>query len=91
MADQGEIVTIGGEKKYWIADRRIFWDREKQELVEEGDPKAAFLYCAPFDRVPLDFAEKHNLVPEPKSKPKAPNKEKKASANKAKKETAKKK
>ena len=30
-----------------VADRRLFLTLDKKQLVEEGDSRAAFLYCSP--------------------------------------------
>ena len=30
-----------------VADRRLFLTLDKKQLVEEGDLRAAFLYCSP--------------------------------------------
>jgi len=30
-----------------VADRRLYLTADKTELVEEGNPRGAFLYCSP--------------------------------------------
>ena len=48
-----EMVTVS-VKKWLTADR--------QELVDDGDPRAAVLYCTPGMQIPRSEAERHGLV-----------------------------
>ena len=48
-----EMVTVS-VKKWLTADR--------QELVDDGDPRAAVLYCTPGMQITRSEAERHGLV-----------------------------
>ena len=73
------------EGKFYIADRRLYLTADRQFVVEEGDPDAAFLYAAIGHRIPIEFAEQHGLVKKPKAKRKSSNKALPKSKNKSKK------
>ena len=46
-----------------ISDRRLWLTADRSEVVEEGDPKAAHLFCAgPGRRIPIADAERYGLV-----------------------------
>lgn len=45
-----------------FAKVRLYLTAAKDALVSEGDPKGAFLYCAPGDEIPDSAAEKFGLV-----------------------------
>lgn len=44
------------------ATERLFLTADKSRLVEEGDPAAAFLFCAPGHEIPIKDAEKYGLL-----------------------------
>lgn len=56
-----------------IVDRRLYLTRDRNSLVEEGDPRAAFLYCAPGQYVnaehflSLQVLPKVEVIPEAKA------------------------
>lgn len=81
------------EGKHFIADRRLYLTANRQRVVEEGDPDAAFLYAAPGHKIPAEMVEKHGLENTEDEKPGTvpPKKAAKKSANKAKKKSANKK
>lgn len=60
------------------ADRRLWLNADRTEVVEDGDPAAAFLLASPGTEVSDADAEKYGL----KAKPAAANKAAKARANK---------
>lgn len=51
-------VTVEVDQRLWLTD-------SQDELVQDGDPRAAFLYCTPGKRVPREEAEKFGLLPSP--------------------------
>jgi hypothetical protein len=60
----------------------LYWDSEKQIVVEEGDSRAAWLLCAAGAQLPLAEAERYGLTADRKKD--ADEKAKAAAANKAK-------
>ena len=69
-----------------IADRRLYFTADKKQLVEEGDPRGAFLACAKGDPLPQGFdapgAAKESA---PKAPPPAAPKTPRAAADKSRK------
>lgn len=45
-----------------FAKEKLYLTAERTTLVKAGDPRAAFLYCAPGDEIPQSAAEKFGLV-----------------------------
>lgn len=45
-----------------ICTQRLYLTADKQKLVAEGDPAAAFFYAAPGHEIPAEMAEKFGLV-----------------------------
>lgn len=58
-----------------ISDRRLYFTADKSQLVEEGDPRGAFLACAAGDPIP-DPPKEEKAAPQSKNKAadKSPNK-----------------
>lgn len=54
----------------WEADRDLYLDGDGN-VVEDGDPTAAFLLCRAGRLVDADTVAKHGLGPKPKPKSKA--------------------
>lgn len=47
----------------WTNDGpNLYWDSEKQQVVEEGDPRARWLLCAHGSQIPLAEAERYGLT-----------------------------
>lgn len=66
LRDQEEAEQMAGS---WVADRRLWLTAERDRLVEDGDPAAAFLFCAPGQPVAMEEARRFGLVdPKPKAK-----------------------
>ena len=58
-----------GMVEQWRADRRLWLNAEKDAVVEDGDPEAAFLYVTEGQLVPRPEAEELGAVePEPAKK-----------------------
>lgn len=80
-----------------IADRRLWLTADRERVVEEGDPEAAFLFATPGKEISDADAEKYGLKPakakaaEAKQAEPAEDKQAPAPANKARKATTKKK
>lgn len=55
---------------YVVLDRTLYLTADREELVEEGDRRAAFLFATAGKRVPLDEAVRYGLAAAPKSKSK---------------------
>lgn len=55
-------------------DRRLWLTADRERVVEDGDPEAAFLLAAPGQSIPEAQAERYGLVPKAKTAPKAKNK-----------------
>ena len=70
-----------------IADRRLYLTADRERVVEEGDPDAAFLFVTPGKEVSDADAERYGLKPKAKAEAKqadeSDNKEAPAPANKA--------
>lgn len=70
-----------------IADRKLFLTADRERVVEEGDPDAAFLLAAPGKQISDADAERYGLKPKAKAEAKQAdepdNKEAPAPANKA--------
>jgi hypothetical protein len=62
----------------YIADRKLWLTADREQVVEEGDSRAAFLLAAPGDEVSDEDAKRYGL----KSKPKSEDKQAPAPANK---------
>ena len=81
------------------ADRKLYLTADRDRVVEEGDPEAAFLFATPGKEISHADAEKYGLKPAAKPAAKAEekeaaptdNKQAAAPANKARKTAAKKK
>lgn len=55
------------EEKYFYPGRRLWLTADKKQVVEEGDPKAAFLWCpTPETRVHMADAIRFGLIKEEK-------------------------
>lgn len=76
------------------ADRKLYLTADRERVVEEGDPEAAFLLAAPGKEISDADAEKYGLKPAPAAEEKeaapADNKQAAAPANKARKAAKKK-
>lgn len=48
-------------------DAKLWLTKDKDELVPDGDIRAAFLYCTPGKRVPRDEAEQFGIFAAPKA------------------------
>lgn len=46
----------------YTVTKRLWLTADKEHIVEEGDPAAAFLYATPGKKVPLAEAVKYRLV-----------------------------
>ena len=69
-----------------IADRRLYLTADRERVVEEGDPDAAFLFVTPGKQISDADAERYGLKParaEAKQADESDNKEAPAPANKA--------
>lgn len=70
-----------------IADRKLYLTADRERVVEEGDPEAAFLFVTPGKEISAADAEKYGLEQKAKAEAKQAdepaNKEAPASANKA--------
>jgi hypothetical protein len=42
----------------FLCDKRLYQTADRRRLVEEGDPDAAFLFCALGDEIPDEDAER---------------------------------
>lgn len=77
-----------------IADRRLWLTADRERVVEEGDPEAAFLFATPGKEVSDEDAERYGLKPSRKAKdddaPVAEEKQAPPPANKARKAAKKK-
>lgn len=63
------------------ADRKLWLTADKETLVEDGDPKAAFLFASEGDEVSDEDAERYGLKPKKaEAKQSAPAEDKQASA-----------
>lgn len=79
-----------------IADRRLWLDAQKKKVVEDGDPKAAFLLCAKGQLIPASEVKRLKLTAnskgkisqgaKKKAKPKSSEKSEKQSSGESKKE-----
>jgi hypothetical protein len=69
------------------ADRRLYFNADRTELVEEGDPRGAFLACASGDPIPETTKQDKPAEPETKAKDKAEDKAAPKVPNKGKKPT----
>lgn len=45
-----------------VAQQRLYLTADKDRLVRQDDPAAAFLYCTPGDEIPESAAERFGLV-----------------------------
>jgi len=73
------------EKAMWTNDGPSLWlDAKQQEVVKDGDPRAAFLLVGAGGQLTEDEARKWGLLKEEKAKESSANKAKDAPANKAK-------
>lgn len=45
-----------------VAQQRLYLTAEKDRLVRQDDPAAAFLYCSPGDEIPASAAEHFGVV-----------------------------
>ena len=67
-------VTLQEESSQWVQPEERLWltaDREK--IVAEDDPLAAFLFATPSDRISVEDAERYGLIRSGKaSKPTPP-------------------
>lgn len=55
-------------------DKRLFVTADRERVVDEGDPEAAFLLVAPGGSLPIEDAKRYGLIkpeaePEPKPEP----------------------
>lgn len=66
-----------------IADRRLWLTADRDRVVEEGDPDAAFLFVTPGKTVPDAEAARLGLTKGSKASAKAEDKQADAPANKA--------
>jgi hypothetical protein len=57
-----ETLEEAGMVEQWRADRRLWLTADKDRVVEDGDPEAAFLYVTPGHIVPRPEAEKLGAV-----------------------------
>ena len=57
--------------KNWIADRDLYLNADQTEVVEAGEPGAAFLLCREGRVVKGALVVRYKLKNKPKSKPKA--------------------
>lgn len=51
-------------------DERLWYTADKERVVPEGDPEAAFLFCTPGKEVPLAEAQRLGLATKSKGKTK---------------------
>lgn len=64
-------------------DRKLWLTKDRDRVVEDGDPEAAFLYATPGKRVPREEAERLGVVkPQRKQAAKAEDKQAPRSENK---------
>lgn len=61
-------------------DRRLWLTADRERVVEDGDPEAAFLLAAPGQTVSETQAERYGLVPKAKTKASAKSDKKAAEA-----------
>lgn len=66
-----------------VVDRRLWLTADRERLVEDGDPEAAFLFATPGKRIPRDQAERYGLADEPKRRGKTQDKQAKRSVDKS--------
>lgn len=52
-----------------VADRRMYLDKTKQRIVEEGDPEAAYLFASVGDELSNDVVDKYGLRPLHEARP----------------------
>lgn len=45
-----------------IADRKLWLTADRDEVVEDGDDRAAFLLCTPGKKIPMELAQSLGLV-----------------------------
>jgi len=45
-----------------VADRRLFLDENKETVIEEGDPRAAFLLVGPGSVIPAETVTRLRLA-----------------------------
>jgi hypothetical protein len=65
-----------------IIDRKLWLTADKDQVVEDGDPRASFLYATPGDELSDEDVKQYGI--KVKAAPKADDKQAPAPANKAK-------
>lgn len=56
-----KIIRGGKPRGMLVADRRLYLTADKSEVVEDGDPGAAFLFTTPGYEVPASEVERYGL------------------------------
>jgi hypothetical protein len=51
-----------------VADRRLWLTADRKRIVEDGDPRAAFLFAAPGEEISSAQVVKFKIGPKPKDK-----------------------
>jgi hypothetical protein len=89
-------VTQHSETNKWVEAGETMWlTADRERLVPDGSPEAAFLFSTPGKRISVEEAQKYGLVkgkakPADKQKAKAEDKQAKPAANKSRKQTTRK-
>ena len=68
-----KIETKNGNK-YFIAEERLCWTKDRKRIVVDTDPDADVLYATPGTLILDQMAYDYGIVPRPKAAGKKPNK-----------------
>ena len=55
-----------------VADRRLWLTSDREQVVEDGDPRAAFLYATPGDEMTDEDVKRYGLAPKPSKRARTP-------------------
>ena len=80
-----EITKQSETSNWYVPGERLWLTADRERVVKEDDPEAAFLFATPSDRVSVEDAERYGLVPKKggsKAREKPATKESKPEADK---------